>query len=266
MSVRSVVQGGAIAVGVLLGAAACSSKPVPFNSPNTTAPASAAASGTASGAASPSAVPVASQSPLAAASGQLTGTQLQTVLLPKAAFPAGYSLSSSSALSSGGSIETAPATYDLATMSCASFVEHLGNTGFGESAIASNSFAGTGQAFDQVVYQFATTAAAAKFVAGIQTLSGRCHSFKATDGGSTGTFTLKAAPGAAVGGHPSLEVDQTAKISGSTLTLDTLFAASGVDVFAAAGVGLDTAPPASPPKQTLIYELMKRQAAAAVLG
>jgi hypothetical protein len=264
MYVRSVVQAGAIAVGVLLGAAACSSKPVPFGSPATSAPAPAAP--TASAAASPAASPAASQSPLPAAAGQLTGTQLQTVLLPQSAFPTGFSLSSSSTISSGGSIETTPAAYDLSTMSCGSFVQHLGNTGFGESGIASNSFVRSDQAFDQVVYQFATAAAASKFVAGVQALAGRCRSFTATDNGSSGTFALKAAPGAPVGGHPSLELAQTATISSSSLTLDVLFAASGVDVFAAAGAGLGTAAPASPPKQTLIYQLMKRQTAAAVLG
>jgi hypothetical protein len=266
MYVRSVVQAGVIAVGVLLGAAACASKPVPFGSPATSAPASATASSAASPTASGAASPAASQSPLPAASGQLTGTQLQTVLLPQSAFPTGFSLASSSATSSGGSLETTPAAYDLATMSCASFVEHLGNTGFGESAIASNSFVGTRQAFDQVVYQFATATAASKFVAGIQALAGRCRSFTAKDNGSSGTFALKAAPGAPVAGHSSLELDQTGTISGSALTLDTLFAASGVDVFAAAGVGLGAAAPASPLKQTLIYELMKRQTAEAVLG
>jgi hypothetical protein len=59
---------------------------------------------------------------------------------------------------------------------------------------------------------------------------------------------------------------ETGKISGSTITLDTLFTASGVDAFGVAAVGSDKAPPASPASQTLTYDLMKRQAAAAILG
>lgn len=239
--------------------AACASSPLPYKTPATAEPTTAATG------ASPTS-PTTPQTPLPPATGQLTGTQLQAVLLPQSSFPAGFSLSSSSAVSSGGSLETSAATYDPATMSCASYVNHLGNTGFGETAMASNSFDGQDQAFDQFVYQFGAADAAAKFIAGIQALAGRCHAFKAADGGSTGTFSLKATRGTPVGGHPSIEVQQTGTISGSPLTLDTLFTASGVDVFAAAAVGLGTTAPTSPATPTLIYSLMKRQAAAAVLG
>jgi hypothetical protein len=49
--------------------------------------------------------------------------------------------------------------------------------------------------------------------------------------------------------------------------LDTLLCASGVDVFAASGVGVGgAAAPALPTKQAIVYTLMQRQAAAAVLG
>jgi hypothetical protein len=201
-----------------------------------------------------------------AASGQLTGSQLQTVLLPQSYFPAGFALSSSSAVSSGGSLSSSPAQYDLATISCAAFINHLGNTGFGETAMASNSFVGTQQAFDQVVYQFGSAAAAADFVAGVRSLAARCHAFTATDNGTTGHFSLSAAAGPAVGGHPSLRLVQTGTINGSSLVLDTLLSASGVDVFTGAAVGLGTSTPASPAKETIVYNLMKRQAAAAVLG
>jgi hypothetical protein len=207
-----------------------------------------------------------SESPVPAASGQLTGSQLETVLLPQSFFPAGFALSSSSAVSSGGSLSSSPAQYDLATISCATFVNHLGNTGFGETAMASNSFVGTRQAFDQVVYQFGSAASASDFVAGVQSLAARCHSFTATDNGATGHFSLSAAAGPAVGGHPSLRLVETGTISGSSLILDTLLSASGVDVFTGAAVGLGTSAPASPAKEDIVYSLMKRQAAAAVLG
>ena len=207
-----------------------------------------------------------SESPVPAASGQLTGSQLETVLLTQSYFPAGFALASSSAVSSGGSLSSSPAQYDLATISCATFVNHLGTTGFGETAMASNSFVGTQQAFDQVVYQFGSAAAASDFVAGVQSLAARCHSFTATDNGATGHFSLSAAAGPAVGGHPSLRLVETGTISGSSLILDTLLSASGVDVFTGAAVGLGTSAPASPPKETIVYNLMKRQAAAALLG
>ena len=207
-----------------------------------------------------------SQAPVPAASGQLTGSQLQTVLLPQSYFPAGFALSSSSVVSSGGSLSYSPAQYDLASVSCATFVNHLGSTGFGETAMASNSFVGGQQAFDQVVYQFGSSSQASAFVAGVKSLAARCRSFTATDNGAAGHFSLSAAAGPAVGGHPSLRLVQTGTLSGSPLTLDTLLTDSGVDVFAGAAVGLGTGVPASPAKETIVYNLMKRQAAAAVLG
>ena len=82
----------------------------------------------------------------------------------------------------------------------------------------------------------------------------------------TGEFSLHAAPAAAVGGQPSLELLPTGTLRGTPLTLDTLFTVSGVDVFAGAGVGVGVGAPASPAKETIVYNLMRRQAAAAVLG
>ena len=132
--------------------------------------------------------------------------------------------------------------------------------------MAANSFVGTQQAYDQVVYQFGSAAGASDFIAGVRSLAARCHSFTATDNGATGHFSLSATAGPAVGGHPSLRLVQSGTINGSSLVLDTLLSASGVDVFTGAAVGLGTSAPASPAKETIVYGLMKRQAAAAVLG
>lgn len=205
-------------------------------------------------------------SPLPSASGQLTGTQLQNVLLPQSSFPAGFTPSSSGAVSSGGALTSSPAQYDLATVDCATFINHLGNTGFGETAMASNSFVGKSQAFDQVVYQFGSAGAASGFVSGIKALAGRCHSFTATDNGATGTFSLSAADGPAIGGHPSLRLAQTGTIRGSSIVLDQLLSASGVDVFSGVAAGLGTSVPTGVATSTIVYDLMKRQAAAALLG
>jgi hypothetical protein len=256
-SVSRVLAGvTAVAVVALTG---CATKGVPFNTPS-----SSASSAPAPSTAAPA--PSASMTPVPAASGQLTGTQLETVLLPQSFFPAGFTLSSSSAVSSGSALTSAPAQYDLATVSCATFVNHFGSTGFGETALASVSAATQSQAFDQVVYQFGSAAAASAFVTGIQSTAGRCGSFTATANGTTGTFTLKAAPGPAVGGHPSVELTQAGVLNHSSLTIDTVLSASGVDVFAGAAVGLGVAAPSSLAPATIVYNLMKRQTAAAVLG
>jgi hypothetical protein len=133
--------------------------------------------------------------------------------------------------------------------------------------MAADSIVGTDQAYDQVIYQFGTASSASAFVAGVQSLAGRCASFTApASTGTTATFSLKATPGASVAGLSSVELVQSGTVSGSALTLDTLLVASGVDVFAASAVGLGTGSPAVPAKETIIYNLMQRQAAAAVLG
>src|SRR5215469_5229910 len=246
----------AVVAGVLAAATGCATKGVPYKTP------SSAPAPTAPAAASPAGP----MTPVPQASGQLTGTQLQSVLLPQSYFPAGFTLSSSSAVTSGGALLSSPAAYQLATISCATFINHLGSTGFGETAMASNSFVGQAQAFDQVVYQFGSSSEATAFVAGIRALAARCGSFSATANGTSGTFSLKAATAAPVGGHPSLELFQTGTLKGSPVTLDTLLTASGVDVFAGSAVGVGTTAPTSVAKQTIVYNLMKRQAAAAVLS
>ena len=263
----------AVAVGLVAAVAGCSTKGVPYKSPTSaptsaTAAASAAATATAPTEAD-GALPTASMTPLPAASGQLTGSELETVLLPASDFPSGFTASSSGATSSGGSLTTDAAAYPLATVSCADFEQHLGSTGFGETAMAADSVVGTEQAFDQLIYQFASAAQAKAFVAGIAALAARCASFTAPADGSTGTFSFSATPGAPLAGLPTVELKQTGKVTGSAVALDTLFTASGVDVFAAAAVGLGISAatvPTVPAKETIVYNLMKRQAAAAVLG
>jgi hypothetical protein len=253
----------AVAAGALATVTGCATKGTPYATPasQSTSATSAATAPTATGP-----LPTASMTPLPAASGQLTGTDLESVLLPAADFPAGFAASSSGPVTSGGSLTSGAAQYPLATVSCSDFVQHLGSTGFGETAMAADSIVGTDQAYDQVIYQFAAASTATAFVAGLQSLAGRCRSFTAPADGSTATFSLKATPGDTLAGLSTVELLQTGNVSGSALTLDTLFTASGVDVFAASGVGLGIGAPAVPAKQTILYNLMKRQAAAAVLG
>jgi hypothetical protein len=254
----------AVAAGTLATVTGCATKGTPYASPTSqSAPASSAATAPTSTAGP---LPTASMTPLPAAAGQLTGTDLESVLLPAADFPSGFTAASTGPVTSGGTLTSAAALYPLATVSCSDFVQHLGSTGFGETAMAADSVVGTSQAYDQVIYQFSTASAASAFVSGIRSLAGRCPSFTAPASSGTATFSLKAAPGASVAGNPTVELVQTGTESGSALTLDTLLCASGVDVFAASGVGLGVGAPAVPAKETIIYNLMKRQAAAAVLG
>ena len=250
----------AIAAGTVATVAGCSTKGTAYATPSSQPTSSATAPATGS-------LPSASMTPLPAAAGQLTGTGLESVLLPASDFPTGYTASSSGATTSGGSLTSGAAQYPLATVSCSDFVQHLGSTGFGETGMASDSIVGSEQAYDQAIYQFSTAAEASAFVAGISPLAARCPSFTAPITTSTSTtMRMKAAPGDSVAGRPTVGLLQTATANGSALTLETLFTASGVDVFVVSGVGFGKGAPAVPSKQTIIYNLMKRQAAAAELG
>src|SRR3984957_7876858 len=265
----------AVTAGALLAIAGCSTAGSSSSSAAATSaaatsaatPAPSAPAASSAGAAAESAAPAVSMTPLPAAAGQLTGTQLESVLLPESDFPAGFATPSTGPVSSGGSLTTGPASYNLATISCATFIQHFGTTGFGETAMVSGSAADVGQAYDQFIYQFASAPQATAFASGVQALADRCGSFTATANGESGTFSLRAAPGTPVGGHPSVELQQAGTLGGSKLVLDTLLCASGVDVFAASGVGVggDTPPP-QVPNETIVYQLMQRQAAAAGLG
>ena len=263
----------ALAALVLLGIAGCSgtgSSSSPGTSTASTPSATTSASSVPSASTAVptgSAAPAPSMTSLPAASGQLTGTQLESVLLPEADFPAGFATPSTGPVSSGGSLTSGPASYDLATISCATFVQHFGTTGFGETAMVWGSAADVGQAYDQFIYQFATAPQATAFVSGVQALAGRCGSFTATANGQAGRFSLGAAAGTPVGGHPSVELLQSGTLGTSKLALDTLLCASGVDVFAASAVGIGgNAAPVQLAKESIVYQLMRRQAAAAVLG
>jgi len=253
----------AVTVGVLGTVTGCATKGIPYKHPSgaATTPSAAATAPT-----SAAAVPTASMTPLAAASGQLTGTDLESVLLPASFFPAGFTAPSSGPITSGGSLVSAAATYNLATVSCATFVEQLGETGFGETALAAVSLSGSKQVYGELVYQFASDPTATAFVAGLKSLAARCGSFKVTSSGQTGTYGLTAADGPAVAGHPTLVLAESGSTAGTKLVINTLFSASGVDVFATSAVGIDAGAPAVPAAQTILYNLMKRQAAAAVLG
>jgi hypothetical protein len=271
-AVRSSLGVLAVVAGVVAGIAGCSSPGSSAAPATSRAPATSqapAATGTpASGTvATAAATPVASMTSLPAAAGQLTGDQLESVLLPQADFPAGFATPSTGPISSGGSLTSGAAAYDLATISCATFTQHFGTAGFGETAMVSGSAADVGQAYDQFIYQFASAAQATAFVTGVQALAGRCGSFTATANGQSGTFSLRATAGTAVGGYPTTELLETGTLGGSKLKLDTLLCASGLDVFAASGVGVGgNAAPTQVAKETIVYRLMQRQAAAAVLG
>ncbi len=121
---------------------------------------------------------------------QLTGVQLLSALLPQSDFPAGFKLDKSNIFDSGRHFENSPAQYHLSTMSCSSFSNDFGGTGFGETATAADDFTNStgARVYGQQVYQFKTGSAATSFFKGLRAISRRCRAFL-LDGFASGIFT-----------------------------------------------------------------------------
>ena len=193
---------------------------------------------------------------------QLSGVQLLPALLPAADFPAGYAVEKTSVHDSGARLETAPAKFDLATMSCGRFANHFGDQGYGESAMAHDAIANHGQtkAFLQQVYQFKASKAATPFFNGLRAILHRCPDFPFQGSGSNPGFKLtwKLLTAPAIGGHWTFQFDLTAKPHGVTFALDLVFTVAGPDVFFTGTVDALSAPPASPSPRAIMLKLINR--------
>ncbi len=181
---------------------------------------------------------------------QLTGTQLAAALVPGPAFPRGYRYDNSASFNSGSHLETGRAKYKLTSLSCANFSNNYGRTGFGETAVAGNSYstlvdnytANSGGAYDQTVYQFASADTARSFWSGLHSTIARCPSFGlgsvlGSFGSVTQRFFAAQIPGARAFG---LNITATFKIVGQTMVMrvKVWIAVKGQDVFDVDAMGL----------------------------
>lgn len=197
---------------------------------------------------------------------QLTGVQLLAALLPASAFPAGYKLDKTSVYDSGSRLLTAPAKYNLATVSCTSFAKHFGQRGFGETAVASDFFIKGGttlgpvRGFGQLVYQFKTSRAATAVFNGLRAIIRKCPQagLSGTGPGSGVKVTTKVFDAAPIGGHRTFQVNQTATVKGFSLGAKLVFTVAGQDVFLTGNIGILAAPPSSPSPRTTMLRLINR--------
>jgi hypothetical protein len=205
---------------------------------------------------------------------QLTGTQLAAALVPGSAFPRGYRYDNSASSNSGSHLETGRAKYKLTSVSCANFSNNYGRTGFGETAVAGNSYstlvhnytANSGGAYDQIVYQFARADTARSFWSGLHSSIARCPAFGLGSvlgpiGSVTQRFFAAQIPGARAFG---LDVTATFKILGQTLVMrvKVWIAVEGQDVFDVDAMGLGRQVPANPTPKTVLRRLIGRVLAA----
>jgi hypothetical protein len=177
---------------------------------------------------------------------QVSGAKLKPALLPASAFGSGFKVVG--ATSSGKSLMHRKATKHVPTMSCTNF-ENQGLTGYGESAVATSvtinnspaittSLSNLNILYDQTVYQFPSTKAAATFYSQAKAKYAACKSFTAfVSGGPDSdktTITLKALAKTKVGTYKAFQVVQSlgdSAIPDVPVNLETLVTVEGADVF-----------------------------------
>lgn len=195
---------------------------------------------------------------------QLTGSQLAAALLPAGTFPRGYRYDESTSHESGKRLETGKAKYHLASISCSTLSNVYGESGFGETAVATNSYstlvdnltATSGAAFAQTVYQFASANAARSFWLGIRSVVVRCPGFGLAThlGHSTERIVT-----VSIRGTRAFQADFSASLPPlGTIGLQSLVVVRGQDVIEIDAMGLGRAVPASPSLRTLMTRLLAR--------
>ncbi len=174
---------------------------------------------------------------------QVTGAKLKSALLPASTFGSGFKLVE--ATGSGKTLWHQKATKHVPTMSCANF-EIQGLTRYGESAVAASAILNNGTTditslsnlnlfYEQTVYQFPSTKAAATFYNQAHAKYAACKSFseKVTANPDDDlTITLKSIAKTKVGTHRAFKLGQSVGgITDVSLNFETLVTVAGADVF-----------------------------------
>ena len=195
--------------------------------------------------------------PQAPTPAQLTGAQLASRLLPPSSFPPGYKISKPNTYNSGRRLEHGPVKHHLATFSCKTYViKSLPRTGFGETATASSVVANSAQAYQQVVFQFASTKQATAFYRQLYAFTVRCRTVTASFHGTV-RLTTQSLKKTHLGKLPAFLAKQTLFATGFPATInDTLATVSGRDVLFIDAVGHH--PPTKPALTTAVENLVTR--------
>lgn len=197
---------------------------------------------------------------------QFTGSQLAAYLLPAGTFPHGYRYDRSTSYNSGNQLETGQARYHLASVSCTTLGNHYAYNGFGETAVATNSYstlvdnysATSGAAFGQTVYQFASASAARSFWLGSRSVTVRCPGWgsAAVAGYSHGAEQIVTV---SIRGTQAFQADFSGSLAQvGTVRLQTLVVLRGQDVIETDVQAFGRAVPTSPSLRTLLTRLLAR--------
>jgi hypothetical protein len=211
------------------------------------AAATAALAGGVAMAGSAAAQPAARASQLKSATPQISGSRLQTGLLPASAFGTGFTLGTT--LNTGSTLRSAPAAQNVPTSSCSTFEGKIYVSGFGNTAGALAKYVNPNAAMQrpeaiiqgfQDVIQFATASAATRFFTAARAKYAACQSFSEpnpTDtnpGGGTFQISTLGVSKSTISGNAAFAVTQQIALSetpGVTEFVDVLYAVAGTDVY-----------------------------------
>jgi hypothetical protein len=204
----------------------------------------------------------------AASSPAVTGTQLESALLPPTDFTQYYTLTIGK-FSSGSHLRDEPAVDHVATMSCKNLLNLFPDDGFGATAYAGNSVAVTqppAPVYGQSVFQFARASAVTALYTQAAAGYARCRSVTAPISSSPLVFeTVHSVSKVLARGHQAFAVSMSetiSKVPGRpderiTETVDLLVAAEGIDLFIVRRACLGS-PPAAPALSDVIAKLIAR--------
>lgn len=191
--------------------------------------------------------PAARDGQLKSATPQISGSRLQTGLLPAPAFGTGFTLGTT--LNTGSGLLSAPAAQNVPASSCSTFEGKIYVSGFGNTAGALAEYVNPNAAMQrpeaiiqgfQDVIQFATASAATTFFTAARAKYAACLSFSepnptdTSPGGGTFQISTLGVAKTTIGGAAAFSVTQQVALSekpGATEFVDVLYAVAGPDVY-----------------------------------
>jgi hypothetical protein len=172
---------------------------------------------------------------------QVTGTRLQSALLPASAFGGGFTVTDHK--NTGGKLLSTKALLKPSSLSCATFATLIFIGGFGNTAGAVGGVTnpnpdfedpGTVYAGDQAVLQFKTTQAAASFYNQAYTKFKQCGAFTETEDGLQLELTTSSLSTTTVNKNKAFQLIQYADIAALPIANEyqsTAFVLSGTNVY-----------------------------------
>jgi hypothetical protein len=153
---------------------------------------------------------------------QVTGSRLQSALLPASAFGSGWKVDQH--LNTGHSLWSTHVNTKPSGLSCSTFSEYIYVGGFGDTAGATDGLSNSSPAIgdfpnvalfgDQTVLQFQTTKAAASFYGQAYTRYKQCSAFtESLGGGDHLELSTQSLNGTTIDGHKAFQLIQYADVS-----------------------------------------------------